>query len=81
MSNDSYPVRRDLDGVYYRVMRGGKPHNLCFSDLTGAERDAFMARLDESGLKLMCCILADCLRALGDQFDIAGTEEDDDGRI
>ena len=50
MSNDSYPVKRDLDGVYYRVMRGGKPYDLCFSDLTSAERDTFLARLDEAGL-------------------------------
>ena len=70
MSNDNYPVIRDLDGVYYRVMRGGKPHDLCFSDLTSAERDTFLARLDEAGLKRMCSILADRLRAFGDQFDI-----------
>jgi len=70
MSNDSYPVKRELDGVYYRVMRGDKPYDLCFSDLTSAERAAFLERLDEAGLKRMCSILADRLRALGDQFDI-----------
>ena len=79
MNNDSYPVKRDLDGVYYRVMRGGRPYDLCFSDLTSAERDTFLERLDEGGLKVMCCILADCLHALGDQFDIVRAEEDCDG--
>ena len=28
------PVSRNLDGVFYRVVRDGKYVNLCFSDLT-----------------------------------------------
>jgi hypothetical protein len=27
------PIKRDLDGVYFRVMRDGKGVNLCWTDL------------------------------------------------
>jgi hypothetical protein len=74
----TYPKRRDLDGVYYRVMREGKADSLCFTDLTTAEQDEFLESLDTKGLQRMCHLIADCLRGIGDQFDIAlGDEEDD----
>ena len=31
-------VKRDLDGIYYRVKRGEKWVNLCFTDLTMKEQ-------------------------------------------
>lgn len=33
-----YPTKRKVDGVYFRVKRGGKFENVCFSDLTNYER-------------------------------------------
>lgn len=45
-----YPVPRELDGVYSRVIRDGKPVNRCFSDLTSEEQERFMQNLDKNGL-------------------------------
>ena len=33
------PIFRNLDGVYYRVIRDGIHVNRCFSDLSEAEQD------------------------------------------
>jgi hypothetical protein len=35
------PIKRDLDGVYFRVMRDGKPENLCWTDLVWEDRIEF----------------------------------------
>lgn len=40
----SVPTVRNLDGVYYRVVRGGKCVNRCFSDLSEDEQDVIMAK-------------------------------------
>ena len=77
MSDNTYPVKRDLDGVYFRVMRDGKPYNRCFTDLTTAERDEFLELRDEKALRRMCHLLADCVRDIGDQFDIVRGKEGD----
>ena len=37
------PIFRNLDGVYYRVIRDGIHVNRCFSDLSEAEQDEIMA--------------------------------------
>ena len=37
------PIFRNLDGVYYRVVRDGIHVNRCFSDLSEAEQDVIMA--------------------------------------
>ncbi|MCM1237581.1 MAG: hypothetical protein NC489_46550 [Ruminococcus flavefaciens] len=57
VSND-YPAVLDLDGVYVRVNRNKKWVNLCFSDLTQSEQEAFLSTLQLDGLKRLCCILA-----------------------
>lgn len=40
------PAKRDLDGVYFRVMRDGQMTNRCFSDLTKEEQDLIMDEYD-----------------------------------
>ena len=30
----AYPVKRDLDGIYFRVQRGNQWEAVCFTDLT-----------------------------------------------
>ena len=65
-----YPIKRDLDGVYFRVERDGKWENACFSDMTLDERNSVMEGRDEEWLKSMCNILADSLRFIGDELDI-----------
>lgn len=38
------PIFRNLDGVYYRVVRDGIHVNRCFSDLSEAEQDVIMVQ-------------------------------------
>lgn len=35
-------MKRNLDGVYFRVKRGERYENVCFSDMTTEERDALL---------------------------------------
>lgn len=80
MATKDYPTERGLDGIFYRVERDGKYVNRCFTDLTADEQNEFLSKYDASGLKRMCLLLAETVRALGDQFDImrADSEEESD---
>ena len=70
-TNDgSYPVPRNLDGVYYRTKRNGKIENICFSDLTVAEREDAIKDYEAPSLKRLCLYLAACLRNMGDELDV-----------
>lgn len=71
--------KRDLDGVYFRVKRGDKWENVCFSDLETEEQDMVMQGRPETWFKSMCKILADTIYTIGEQLDIvgAGHSEDD----
>ena len=69
-SEIEYPVKRDLDGAYYRVVRDGRKTNRCFSDLTKEEQDSVMAEYDNSQLRRLCHILCDTLREIGDELNI-----------
>lgn len=61
----------ELDGVFFRIKRGQKFEDICFSDLTEAEQDEVMKDRNEEWLKSMCKILAKSLRNIGEQFKIA----------
>ena len=65
-------MNRNLDGVYFRVKRGEKYENICFSDMTEDERGKIMEDKPVEWLKAMCEILASTLRDIGDQFNIEG---------
>ena len=65
-----YPKKRDLDGVYFRVKRDGKWGNVCFSDMTAEEREEVIKDRPAEWWRSMANIMADCLRAMGDQFDL-----------
>lgn len=60
---------RNLDGIYFRVERGGKWMSVCFSDMTPKEREIIGDRPAE-WWKAVAEHLADCLREIGDEFDI-----------
>lgn len=62
--------KRNLDGVYFRVKRNDVWDNICFSDMTGKERDVVMENRDSEWLKSMCQILADTIANIGEQLDI-----------
>jgi len=70
-NESSYPVVRNLDGVFVRAIRDGKPCNRCFTDLTVKEQQLFLDGLDEQGLQRTCLIMSKTLRMLGDCFDIS----------
>ncbi len=63
---------RNLDGVYFRIQRDGKWENICFSDLTPEERVEVMKDRGEEWLKILCCILADTIRNIGDEMGLVG---------
>lgn len=64
-------MNRKLDGCYFRMQRDGKWGPVCFSDLTEEERnlEMFSDRTAE-WWKSLACHLADCLKEIGEQFDI-----------
>ena len=68
--NDITVIKRNLDGVYFRVQRDGKWDNVCFSDMTQDEMEDVMNNRDIDWLKSMCIQLGKTIRDIGDQFDI-----------
>lgn len=77
-NNVIYPTERELDGIYYRVERNGKWHNLCFTDLTTDEQEEMIKKYDAEGLKRMVMLLAKILRDIGDTFNIIAKDENDE---
>lgn len=71
-------MNRNLDGCYFRVERDGKWQNICFSDLNAQERDAVCKDRSAEWFKSLAFHLADCLKAIGDQFNIAEAEDDEE---
>ena len=67
---ESEDIKRNLDGVYFRVLRDGKWDNICFSDLTQEEMETVMEGRDEDWLKSLCIRLGSTNRNIGDTFDI-----------
>ncbi len=74
----SYPVKRNLDSVYFRVKRDNRWDNVCFSDMTEAERYNVMLGQSEAWLREMCDIMANTLREVGDELDIIRNDEEDE---
>ena len=48
------PTVRNLDGVYYRVVRDGNHVSRCFSDLSESEQDVIMEKYDAEQLRRLC---------------------------
>jgi hypothetical protein len=74
MTDASYPTKRNLDGVYFRVKRGDKWEDVCFSDLTDAERHEMFVGRSQEWLESLACILGDALHEVGDTFNIVRGE-------
>ena len=68
------PVSRNLDGVYYRVVRDGKYVNRCFSDLTESEQDEIMTEYNAEQLRRLCRQICVSLRQIGDTLDLVRNE-------
>ena len=63
-------MKRNLDGIYFRVKRNGKYENVCFSDLTETEREEICKNRPAEWYKEVAYHLADRLRIIGNTFDI-----------
>lgn len=68
------PVCRNLDSMYYRVVREGKHVTRCFSDLTESEQDEIMAEYNAEQLRRLCRYLCISLRQIGDTLDLVRDE-------
>ena len=73
-----YPIRRDLDGCFFRVQRDGKWYSLCWTDLTKEERESFTKDKDIYWLGRMLEYITEEYRKTGDQLDIFGGEPDEE---
>lgn len=52
---------RNMDGIYFRVERGEKWCNICFSDLTYSEMDRIMEGRSDEWLRSLIKHIASCL--------------------
>ena len=65
-------IKRNLDGCYFRIRRGEKYENLCFSDLTRNEQEELLKDKSPEYIQELAIRLAETLRQIGDQFDLIG---------
>ena len=65
-------MNRNLDGIYFRVKRGLKYENICFSDLTDEERDKICEGRSAEWLRAVAYHLADVIKRLGEEFSLIG---------
>ena len=65
-------MKRDLDGIYFRVKRNEKYENVCFSDLSETEREEICQDRPSDWYKSVAYHLADRLKIIGNTFDIVG---------
>lgn len=65
-------TNRNLDGIYFRVKRNEEYENVCFSDLTEAERDEICKDRPSEWYKNVAYHLAERLKDIGNTFDIVG---------
>ena len=68
-------MNRGLDGVYCRIERDGKWQSICFSDLTEEEKEKVCEGRDAEWLKSLAYHLANCIKEIGEQFDITAGEQ------
>jgi hypothetical protein len=70
-------MKRNLDGMYFRVERDGKVENVCVSDMTDEELETVLfERADLKFLQGVVRNLVHCLQDIGNQFDIMGGSPD-----
>lgn len=69
-------TNRNLDGCYFRVRRGEKYEDLCFTDLTRDEQEEALKDKSPEFIVGLACHLAGVLRKIGDKFDLRGESYD-----
>lgn len=68
-------MKRNLDGVYFRVKRDEKWENICFTDLTQEEREGLIESKSAEWLKSMVLHLANVIESIGEEFDLVRGDE------
>lgn len=69
-------IKRNLDGCYFRVRRGDKYEDLCFTDLTRDEQEELLKDKSAEFIVGLTQHLAETLRKIGDKFDLRGESYD-----
>lgn len=69
-------TNRNLDGCYFRIRRGEKYENLCFSDLTRDEQEEVLKDKSSEFIVGLALHLAKIIRQIGDEFDLRGENHD-----
>ena len=65
---------RNLDGIYFRVKRGDKYENICWTDLTRDERDLLSQNRTLEWWQILAEHLTNVIQNMGNDFDIYGGE-------
>ena len=73
----TYPKERGMDGVYFRVKRGGEYHAVCWSDLTDEERSEIGEGRPLEWWRNMALIMTRQLRWVADELDLSMEVRDD----
>ena len=74
MADEKYPVKRNLDGIYFRVYRNGTWQNICFTDLTVQEREEVLVKYNRQALTRLVYVLTTTMGEIDEQ--IHPTEEE-----
>lgn len=69
-------TNRNLDGCYFRIRRGEKYEDLCFTDLTRDEQETVLKDRSPEFIVGLALHLAAPLRQIGDEFDLRGENYD-----
>lgn len=69
-------VNRNLDGCYFRVRRGEKYEDLCFTDLTRDEQETVLKDRSPEFIVGLACHLAEVLRKIGEELNLWGENHD-----
>ena len=67
MAAEIYPIKRNLDGVYFRVYRNGTWQNICFTDLTIQEREEMLVKYDRQALARLVFVLTETIGKIDEQ--------------
>ena len=70
-------IKRDLDGVYFRVLRDGKWDSVCFTDLTDDEMERVIDGKSKQWWMGLALHLCERLRFIGEKLDLYMGDEDE----
>lgn len=73
---NEYKFQRNLDGVYFRVKRGDKYENVCFSDLNEDEMRKVLKGKKKDWLFEMCITLGNTIYDMGQQLQVVRIEDE-----